>query len=291
MIYSITGYGRAEVAVSGRYFVIEVKSLNGKQFDLRMITPPLLKQYEIQIRNLINQYLERGSVECYISIKSNGNQKPVSINTDLLKAYYKTSIEVAEDLNADNSALLAAILRLPDVVAQTIETLTDDDWLQIEKAFVIALNELENHRKSEGTAMEKDLLERLAVIENLQLQVNDIEPTRRIKVKDNLEKLLTDAVGVENIDKNRLEQELIYYIEKNDISEEQVRLKNHCEYFKQILAEKDKSKGKKLGFVLQEFGREINTTGSKASDASMQKIVVLMKDELEKMKEQVLNVL
>lgn len=291
MIYSMTGYGRAEVAVSGRYFVIEVKSLNGKQFDLRMITPPLLKQYEIQIRNLINQYLERGSVECYISIKSNGNQKPVSINTDLLKAYYKTSMEVAEELNADNSALLAAILRLPDVVAQTIETLTDDDWLQIEKAFVIALNELENHRKSEGTAMEKDLLERLAVIENLQLQVNDIEPTRRIKVKDNLEKLLTDAVGVENIDKNRLEQELIYYIEKNDISEEQVRLKNHCEYFKQILAEKDKSKGKKLGFVLQEFGREINTTGSKASDATMQKIVVLMKDELEKMKEQVLNVL
>ncbi len=291
MLYSMTGYGRSEIAIAGKFFLIEIKSLNGKQFDLRMITPPLLKQYEIQIRNLINQYLERGSVECFISIKNNGNSKPVSINTDLLKAYYQTSKQVAEELNADDSALLAAILRLPDVVAQTVESLSEEDWLQIAKAFEIALQELENHRKDEGLALEKDLLERLALIENLQLKIDEIEPLRKIKVKDNLEKMLADAVGKEHIDENRLEQELIYYLEKNDITEEQVRLKNHCQYFREILKDKEKSKGKKLGFVLQEFGREINTTGSKASDAQMQRIVVLMKDELEKMKEQVLNIL
>ncbi|MFY8091795.1 MAG: YicC/YloC family endoribonuclease [Chitinophagaceae bacterium] len=291
MLYSMTGYGRAEIAIAGKFFLIEIKSLNGKQFDLRMITPPLLKQYEIQIRNIINQYLERGSVECFISIKNNGNSKPVSINTDLLKSYYNTSKQVADELSADDSALLAAILRLPDVVAQTIESLNEEDWLKIANAFETALTELEKHRKDEGLAMEKDLLERLSIIENLQLKIDEIEPNRRLKIKENLEKLLSDAVGKDNIDQNRLEQELIYYIEKNDITEEQVRLRNHCNYFREILSDKEKSKGKKLGFVLQEFGREINTTGSKANDSQMQKVVVLMKDELEKMKEQVLNIL
>lgn len=291
MLYSMTGYGRAEIAIAGKFFLIEIKSLNGKQFDLRMITPPLLKQYEIQIRNLINQYLERGSVECFISIKNNGNSKPVSINTDLLKSYYHSAKQVADEVDADSSALLATILRLPDVVAQTIESLTEDEWTKISKAFEAALVDLENHRKDEGLALENELLNRLTIIEGLQQKIEEIEPSRRIKVKENLEKLLADAVGKENIDENRLEQELIYYLEKNDITEEQVRLKNHCKYFREILAEKDKSKGKKLGFVLQEFGREINTTGSKASDAQMQRVVVLMKDELEKMKEQVLNIL
>jgi len=291
MLYSMTGYGRAEETVGDKTFLVEVKSLNGKQFDLRLQLPALLKPYEFEIRNILNEGLERGSVECIVSIKQNGTAKPVTINTDLLKAYYQSVAQVATELNADVDQLLAAVLRLPEVVVNSTEMLSENDWKQFQTVLKHAINELNTHRIEEGKSLEADLMSRIVNIEAHQKTITALEPRRREKIKDNLVKLLEENVGKENYDANRMEQELIFYIEKIDISEEQVRLKNHCDYFRSMLDEKGKSKGKKLSFILQEFGREINTTGSKANDSEIQKCVVLMKDELEKAKEQVLNVL
>ena len=291
MLYSMTGYGRAEETIGDKTFLVEVRSLNGKQFDLRLQIPALLKPYEFEVRSILNEGLERGSVECIISIKQNGAARPVTVNTDLLKAYYQSVSTVADELKADVSSLMAAILRLPDVVVNSTEMLNEDDWKQFQLVLQKAIGELNNHRISEGKALETDLLKRLANIEIQETEIITLEPRRRTKIKEGLLKLLEENVGKDNYDSNRLEQELIFYIEKIDITEEQVRLKNHLEYFRSILAEKGKSKGKKLSFILQEFGREINTTGSKANDSDIQKCVVLMKDELEKAKEQVLNIL
>ena len=291
MLYSMTGFGRTEEKISEKFFICELKSLNGKQFDIRLALPPLLKPYEFEIRNILNKGLERGSVECTISIKQNGSVKPVEINNELLKAYYRSVMEVANELNAGTDHLLSAILRLPDVVANTTEVLSEEDWQRFKKILEATLQQINEHRSKEGKVLENDLLQRIGNIELYEKQIRELEPARRQKIKEGLRKVLEDNVGKENYDVNRLEQELIYYIEKIDISEEQVRLKNHCDYFRTMLNEKDKSKGKKLSFILQEIGREINTTGSKAYDSDIQKIVVLMKDELEKAKEQVLNVL
>ena len=291
MLYSMTGYGRAEQTIGEKVFLIELRSLNGKQFDLRMQLPALLKPYEFDIRSILNEALERGSVECFITIKQNVIAKPVSINTELLKAYYNSVVLVADELNADTQQLLAAILRLPEIVVSSNEVLEDTDWEQFKEVLLAAIADLNIHRLDEGKSIESDMLLRLANIETQSAIIVTLEPNRRQKTKDNLTKLLEERVGKENYDANRLEQELIYYIERIDIIEEQVRLKNHISYFKTILEEKDKSKGKRLSFLLQEFGREINTTGSKAYDSEIQKCVVLMKDELEKAKEQVLNVL
>jgi uncharacterized protein (TIGR00255 family) len=291
MLYSMTGYGRAEQTVGEKTFLVEIKSLNGKQFDLRLFLPPLLKPYEFDVRNMINEELERGSVECIISIKQNGAAKPVTINTDLLKAYYTSVTEVAKELDADVNQLLAAVLRLPEVVVNSTEMLSENDWKQFQHVLKDAIGNLNKHRIEEGKSLETELLQRVENIEQQAAAILPFEPQRREKIKEGLKKLLEENVGKENYDANRLEQELIYYIEKIDITEEQVRLKNHCEYFRTIVNEKGKSKGKKLSFILQEFGREINTTGSKANNADIQKCVVLMKDEMEKAKEQVLNVL
>jgi len=291
MLYSMTGFGRVEQTIGDKTFIIEIKSLNGKQFDVRLQFPPLLRPLEFDIRSVLSETLERGSVECIVTLKQNGSAKPVVVNTELLKAYYESVVKVANELNADTDHLLSAILRLPEVVANTTDSLNDEEAFSFKKLLKQAIIAVDEHRLNEGAVLESDLLERISNIEKLQLQVAELEPNRRNKIKDNLQKLLEDKVGKENYDGNRLEQELIYYIERIDISEEQVRLKNHCDYFRNILQDKEKGKGKKLSFILQEFGREINTTGSKANDAGIQKCVVLMKDELEKAKEQVLNVL
>lgn len=291
MLHSMTGYGRAETNFNDKTLLIEVKSLNGKQFDLRLNIPSLLKPYEVEIRNKLNETLFRGSVECSISVKSNGVSKPVSINTALAKSYYQPIIELANELGIEKENLLSTLLKMPDVVSSTNEIISEEEWKAISNLLQSAINQLIQHRKDEGKSIEKDLLERVAAIEEQQANIAVHEPNRRIKIKDGLVKLLEQHVGVDKYDTSRLEQELIYYIEKIDISEEKVRLTNHCVYFKEVLNEADASKGKKLSFILQEMGREINTTGSKANDIEIQKAVILMKDELEKAKEQILNVL
>jgi uncharacterized protein (TIGR00255 family) len=287
----MTGYGRAETNFNDKTLLIEVKSLNGKQFDLRLNIPSLLKPYEVEIRNKLNETLFRGSVECSISVKSNGVSKPVSINTALAKSYYQPIVELANELGIEKENLLSTLLKMPDVVSSTNEIISEEEWKAISNLLQLAIDQLIQHRKDEGKSIEKDLLQRVAAIEEQQANIAVHEPNRRIKIKDGLVKLLEQYVGVDKYDTSRLEQELIYYIEKIDISEEKVRLTNHCDYFKEVLKEADASKGKKLSFILQEMGREINTTGSKANDIEIQKAVILMKDELEKAKEQILNVL
>jgi uncharacterized protein (TIGR00255 family) len=291
MLYSMTGYGRSEVTFKDKTFLVEVKSLNGKQFDLRLNIPSSLKPYEVEIRNKLNETLFRGSVECSISLKSNGVAKPVSINKELAKSYYQPIIELANELGIEKENILSTLLKMPDVVSSSNEVLTDEEWDALRNLLQQAIAHLIKHRLEEGKSIEKDLLERVAAIEKQQALIEVVEPNRRTKIKEGLVKLLEQYVGTDKYDNNRLEQELIYYIEKIDISEERVRLTNHCVYFKSILKEAEASKGKKLSFILQEMGREINTTGSKANDVDIQKAVILMKDELEKAKEQILNVL
>ncbi len=291
MLYSMTGYGRAESNFNEKTFIVEVKSLNGKQFDLRLNIPSPLKPYEVEIRNKLNETILRGSVECTIQIKSNGVTKPISINKELAKSYYQPIMELAEELGITKENILSTLLKMPDVVASTNEVFTEEEWKVLAGVLKQAIDLLMKHRAEEGKSIEKDLLERVAAISEQQVVIEKIEPIRRAKVKENLIKQLEQHIGADKYDANRLEQELIYYIEKIDISEERVRLTNHCAYFNSILQEKDPSKGKKLSFILQEMGREINTTGSKANDVDIQKAVILMKDELEKAKEQILNVL
>jgi uncharacterized protein (TIGR00255 family) len=291
MLKSMTGFGRAEQTVNDKTFLVEIKALNGKQLEMNLKIPPLLKSYEFNVRNMLQETLIRGTIDCLITIKQNGSGKPVVINTDLIKSYYKQIDTLANELNIDTNSVLSALLRLPEVVTPSNEILNEDDWKELKKVLEAALKELNHHRTEEGKSIEKELLIRMKNISSQEEEILKLEPQRKQRMKDELIKLLEENVGKENYDPNRLEQELIYYIEKIDITEEQVRLKNHCEYFKAILDEKDEAKGKKLSFVLQEVGREINTTGSKAYDADIQKCVVLMKDELEKSKEQILNVL
>ncbi|HZH99907.1 MAG TPA: YicC/YloC family endoribonuclease [Flavisolibacter sp.] len=291
MLKSMTGFGRAEQTVGDKTFLIDIKSLNGKQFELNLKMPAFLKPFEFDIRRLLSDGLMRGSVDCTINLKETGNAKPVTINTSLAKTYYKPLKELADELGLDKGDLLSTIIKLPEVITPTSDTLTEEEWNAFERIVKSAIEELNRHRVNEGNVLKEDLKMRIANIEKQQEQVIALEPLRQQKIREGITKLLEENVGKENYDGNRLEQELIYYIEKIDITEEQVRLKNHCEYFLNIMEEEEASKGKKLSFILQEIGREINTTGAKAYDSTIQKCVVLMKDELEKAKEQVLNVL
>jgi len=291
MIRSMTGFGRAEQIFGDKTFLVELKALNGKQLDMQMKLPPLLRPYEFEIRNLLQEHLIRGSVDCYISIKQNGTGKPVTINTDLIRSYYGQISGLAAELGMDTNAVLSSLLRLPEIVTPTNEVLNEEEFNQFKAVLVIALNELNNHRVEEGASLYKDLLNRMSKIKAQEENILALEPKRMGRIKTEIQELLKKHVGEENIDHNRMEQELIYYMEKIDIHEEQIRLRQHCEYFEDIMNGKDEVKGKKLSFIVQEIGREINTTGSKAYDADIQKCVVIMKDEMEKAKEQVFNVL
>jgi uncharacterized protein (TIGR00255 family) len=291
MLKSMTGFGRTERSVGDKTFLVDIKSLNGKQFELNLKMPAFLKPFEFEIRTLLSRSLNRGSVDCTINLKETGSSKPVSINTDLAKAYYKPIADLSAALGLDPSSILSTLLKLPEVITPTGETLTDKEWEEFKGVIESAVDDLNRHRLEEGKMLEQDLLLRINNIQYQQDEIVKLEPGRKQKIRDGLVKVLEENVGKENYDPNRLEQELIYYIEKIDISEEQVRLKNHCEYFKQLLESADEGKGKKLSFILQEIGREINTTGAKAYDSSIQQFVIQMKDELEKAKEQVLNAL
>jgi uncharacterized protein (TIGR00255 family) len=291
MLKSMTGFGRAEQTANDKTFLVEIKALNGKQFELQLKLPPLLRPYEFEIRNTLQEHLVRGTIDCMITIKQNGTTKPVNINTDLIKAYYKQITEVATECNMDTNAVLSALLRLPEVVTPTNDVISESDFGEFNKVLLAALANLNEHRLQEGVVLEKDLIKRITNINEQEEAILKLEPNRKKRIKDEINNLLEKNVGKENIDNNRMEQELIYYMEKIDIHEEQIRLRQHCEYFQSILKEPEAGKGKKLSFILQEIGREINTTGSKAYDADIQKCVVKMKDELEKAKEQVLNAL
>jgi uncharacterized protein (TIGR00255 family) len=288
---SMTGFGRAERNEGSLHVLVEMKSLNGKQHDLNLKLPPLLKTYEFEIRNMVSAGLVRGSIDCTITLKQHGASKPVVINTDLLKAYYLSVKALSDELGLDSSQVMGSLLRLPEVAMPVTEVVDEAGWLLVKQTLLDAIGNLNEHRHEEGKVLHTDLAQRIGAIMGYQSMIAEQAPLRNLRIRDSIQRKLEELLSPDVIDRNRLEQELVYYIEKIDISEELVRLKNHCDYFFSILESEDPSRGKKLGFVLQEIGREINTAGAKAYDAEMQKLVVLMKDELERAKEQILNVL
>ncbi|MND23655.1 hypothetical protein D3C80_140620 [compost metagenome] len=288
----MTGFGIATKETSKAKITVEIKSLNSKFLELTLKLPKAHSDKELLIRTDCNRLIERGKVNLTISIEYNAGaeRKPVSINQALLKAYYEQLLQGANELNANTTDLFALAVQMPEVIKQDEQDVDEEEWKAVYTTFEASVNAFNDFRATEGAELEKDLVKRISTIMNRLADVELAEPSRMPVVRERINKYLEDAVGTENIDQNRLEQELVYYIEKFDITEEKVRLRSHCDYFLVTLNSKDAG-GKKLGFISQEIGREINTMGSKANDASIQKLVVEMKDELEKIKEQLLNVL
>lgn len=287
----MTGFGKAEKTHGEITTVAEIKSLNGKQLDITLKIPPLLRPYEFEIRTLIQQALLRGSVDVTINIRQNGATRPMVINSTLAGHYYQHISAMAKELHLPETDILSALLKLPEVVSPSAEEISEAEWAEVKGVLAEAIEDLDTHRLDEGVSLENDLVLRITHIENLQHEVKAQEPQRRERIRQRLDSSLEEWISKENIDKNRLEQEMVYYIEKLDISEELVRLANHLRYFREVMEEPDRAMGKRLNFVLQEIGREINTTGAKANDSLIQQSVVKMKDELEKAKEQIMNVL
>lgn len=291
MLYSMTGFGRAEARINSKQVVAEIKSLNGKQFEMTTKLPPILRAYELDIRNLLNNTLLRGTIDLTINIKQDGASKPMVVNTELAVFYYNSMRQIAEQLNIPEENSLSTIMRMPEVVAADQDVLPEAEWEIVKQAVISAAEALMLHRKREGEALYNDLVLRIKNIEALLEKILPLEGARIEKVRTRINQSLNEFVGKEKMDQNRFEQEMIYYLERMDFSEEKTRLSQHCAYFYETLAKEDTGKGKVLGFIMQEIGREINTLGSKANDAIIQQLVIGMKDELEKAKEQILNIL
>lgn len=291
MLKSMTGYGKSVAEIPGKKITIEIKSLNSKSLDLNIRLPWLYKEKESEIRNIISQLLDRGKIDLTITFDMLDNEIIPAINKNIVKNYFIQLKEIASELGIDNNEqLLPAIIRLPDALKTEKIELPESEWLLVSEKITESAMELDKYRAEEGKSLEKDILKSLNSILMLLEDIEKFESDRIPKIREKLKKLLLEYVGSENVDKNRYEQELIYYLEKLDINEEKVRLKKHCEYLQEKISSPPPN-GKILGFISQEIGREINTIGSKAYDAAIQKIVVMMKDELEKIKELSLNVL
>ena len=291
MIKSMTGYGKAECEFQSKKITIEIKSLNSKQLDLNFRIPSIYREKELDIRNEINRELVRGKIELNISSDCATDEASVNFNTSLLKAYYKQVVDVSKELNLPvQDDILSTLLRLPDVFKSDKQEVPEEEWTKLMSTVTFAIKSLNEFRLQEGKALEKDMTDRILLLTELSENLVKFEVQRLTKLKQKIRQSLLELVSSDKVDENRFEQELIYYIEKLDITEEKVRLANHCSYFIETMNESEPS-GKKLGFIAQEIGREINTIGSKANDADMQKIVIKMKDELEKIKEQVNNIL
>ena len=292
MIQSMTGFGKATVAYKEKKINVEVKSLNSKALDLSTRITPLYREKEMEIRQFIAKNLERGKIDFSIWIEKDVVADATPINMALVENYYQQIKKISAQTGIPEPAdWYATLLRLPDVTTKTdVEELTDEEWKAAQQAIDEAVNHLIEFRRQEGAALQKKFTEKVDNIQALLASIEPYEKSRVEKIKTNIMNGLQQIPNVE-YDKNRLEQELIYYIEKLDISEEKQRLSNHLKYFRETMNEEGHGVGKKLGFIAQEMGREINTTGSKSNQAEMQNIVVKMKDELEQIKEQVLNAL
>jgi len=285
MIQSMTGYGKSVVQLPTKKISIEIKSLNSKNLDLNTRMPSLYREKELSIRKLIASKLQRGKVDFSLYMEITGEETSTQINKTVVKQYIK---QLKDVVDGDETEMLKMAIRLPDAVTTERDEIDEDEWSQIASAIDTSLEKIHHYRLDEGKALEADFIDRVANISSLLDEVIAMDPERIDGVRERLAKGIADIK--EKVDENRFEQELVYYIEKFDITEEKVRLKNHLDYFVKALQSED-SNGKKLGFIGQEMGREINTIGSKSNYAPMQKLVVQMKDELEKIKEQLLNVL
>src|SRR5690606_15686662 len=286
MIQSMTGYGKAVAEYSEKKTTVEIRSLNSKGLDLNTRLPFLYKEKELEIRKLLSEKLQRGKIDFSITLEANAVNKAQQINPEIIKSYIEEFKQLVP--GATDAELLAIVMRLPDVMVFSSKEIDETEWNQALGLILKAIENLNQFRRDEGKMLEQEFIQRIQSILQLLNQVEPFEKERIQTLKDRFTKNLEELSG--DYDANRFEQELIYYLEKLDITEEKVRLKNHCDYFLENL-ESAESEGKKLGFICQEIGREINTLGSKSNHSGMQKIVVQMKDELEKVKEQVLNIL
>jgi len=293
MIQSMTGYGNAVAEFGGKKIHVEVKSLNSKALDLSTRIAPLYREKEMEIRNFIQGHLERGKVDLSIWVEKEAALTADPVNVALASQYYNELTSMASTLNIDTKTTdwMTLLLRMPDIMSHTeVEVLSDEEWQVVNKTLCEAVGNLIDFRKQEGQALQRKFTEKIENIRSLLHSITPYEQSRVEKIRQRIIDGLSQLSGVD-YDSNRLEQEMIYYIEKLDISEEKQRLTNHLDYFLQTMNEGTGGQGKKLGFIAQEMGREINTTGSKSNQAEMQNIVVQMKDELEQIKEQVLNVM
>lgn len=291
MIKSMTGYGLASTDQENTKFAVEIKSLNSKFLELNLKLPRAYADKELLLRNICSKEIERGKVNVSINIeRSEENLKGATINAALLSKYYKQLEAINIDLGANSNNLLQAVLSFPDVITYTEEVVNEGEWDLLQNTFNAALANFNQFRETEGAVLKLDLELRIKNILGFFAQIEVLAPLRIPQIRARLNQFLEENAGKVNVDQNRLEQELIYYIDKLDITEEKIRLKSHCDYFTETLKSKD-ANGKKLGFISQEIGREINTMGAKANDAQIQQLVVGMKEELEKIKEQLLNVI
>lgn len=292
MIKSMTGFGKTTVEVGNKKVVIEIKSLNSKQLDLNLRMPNLYKEKEMEVRGMVKDCLDRGKVDMCMYFDNSETDKEVQINKVVVAQYFNQMLEISGSLGVtpDQGELLQTVMRFPDTMQIKSEELKEEEWDQLRSGVKSALEAMNNFRIQEGKALMKDIVHRVQLIQELSAQVPQFEKKRVEVIRQKLQEKINEWTDVKNVDQNRLEQEIIYYLEKLDITEEKVRLANHCKYFMETV-EKEEAPGRKLGFIAQEIGREINTMGSKANDHDIQKLVVRMKDELEKIKEQSLNVL
>ncbi len=288
---SMTGFGKAIGEIPGKKVTVEIRSLNSKQLDLNLRLPYLYKEKELELRSDISKQIERGKVDITVFTESTLDVLPVSINKLLAKNYYKELKTLSKELEEGDQNLLALVLKMPDVMKaeREIVELDETEWKQVRTTVDKAIEAFQKFRSDEGNTLANEFVNRIALIDNLLSEVIKMDAPRVENIRTRIKNNLAEAIEKEKIDQNRFEQELIYYIEKLDITEEKLRLKTHIDYF--IITMKEPGSGRKLGFITQEIGREINTIGSKANDAIVQKLVVQMKDELEKIKEQLLNVL
>lgn len=290
MVKSMTGFGKGEVALQNKKITVEIRSLNSKQLDLGLRLPAVYRQSEYEIRNIIARTIQRGKVDVFVTVESQAVETPARINKEVFREYLHqmTDTLAFAGIDADYDAIVPVIMRLPEVVSTETESISDEEHAALIAATEAAAARLDAFRMQEGAILIADLLGRVDRIESYKEEVVPFEKARtetiKARILDNLEKLQAD------VDRNRLEQEMIFYLEKLDITEEKVRLANHCRYFREVAAGEEGA-GRKLGFIAQEMGREINTMGSKANESNIQILVVKMKDELEKIKEQVLNIL
>jgi len=291
MIHSMTGFGKAAVQYHSKKITIELRSLNGRYAEINMKIPPVYKEKEILLRKQIANSLERGKIECTITLDYETEAEPNLINSGLVKAYYKQLSTIAGELKIKEQDFIPAILRIPQVLLGEKEDVVVEEWHKIKEAMDKAIEDLITFRSKEGINLKEDVEMRIELIKKNLAGLEALLPQRQTRIKQNLRQSIQQLKLSEDIDENRFEEELIYYLEKQDITEESVRLKSHIQGFLQLLNASDISKGKKLNFFSQEMGREINTMGSKANDADIQKKVVNMKDDLEKIKEQLLNIL
>jgi uncharacterized protein (TIGR00255 family) len=289
MLLSMTGYGRGTTTYHDKTIVTEIRSLNSKFADLRMKVPQNYREKEHEIRRMISERLERGKIDFSIDIQSVAGEEGFSLNKPLFRKYHQELSRLASELSLNEGDLMQSILRLPNVVGSNSDVLNNEEWMVVQKTIEEAVKNFDAFRLVEGASIESDMRMRIGIIQDNLEKIKPFEDERVVKLRHRLFQNLEEYLGKEKIDENRFEQEIIYYLEKMDITEEKVRLSQHCLFFLEELDQKHTQKGRKLSFISQEIGREINTLGAKAYSPDIQRLVVAMKDELEKIKEQVAN--